>query len=155
MLIRIDDLSGLEIRLLLQDHLQAMRQASPPCSMHALDLDGLRRPDVTVWSAWDEQDLLGCAALKQLDARHGEIKSMRTAKAHLRKGVARMLLAHMLEEATRRGYKRLSLETGAQEPFAAARALYLEMGFDYCEPFANYSLDPYSAYMTRSVGATP
>ncbi len=91
-----------------------MRSLSPPESVHALPLAGLRSPEVTFWSVWENGELLGCGALKQLDAQHGEIKSMRTASRHLRNGVARAMLQHILAEARRRRYRRLSLETGSQ-----------------------------------------
>ena len=124
---------------------------SPAESMHALDIEGLREPEVTFWSARQESDLLNCGALKQLDARHGEIKSMRTASVHLRKGVAAGLMRHILEEAQRRSYRRLSLETGSMDAFAPARSLYLRFGFQLCGPFADYVEDPYSVYMTREL----
>jgi putative acetyltransferase len=147
--IRVDDLTGPEIAALLREHLAEMRRISPPESVHALDLDGLRRPEVTFWSAWEGRDLLGCGALKSLDAGHGEIKSMRTTAAHQRKGVAARLLQHIIEEAQRRGYRRLSLETGSQPEFTPARRLYERFGFDYCGPFADYRDDPNSVFMTR------
>jgi putative acetyltransferase len=149
MLIRVDDLHGPQIRQLLQEHLQSMTLYSPAESIHALDLDELRRPEVTFWSAWHEDELLGCGALVELDPRHGEIKSMRTARAHLRRGVARTMLDHIIGEARRRGYRRLSLETGTNPAFAPARELYAGFGFAYCEPFAQYRPDPYSVFMTR------
>jgi putative acetyltransferase len=149
MLIRVDDLRGPQIQRLLQEHLQNMTLYSPAESIHALDLDELRRPEVTFWSAWDEAELLGCGALLELDRRHGEIKSMRTARAHLRKGVARAMLDHIIGEARRRGYERLSLETGTNPAFTPARELYASFGFGYCEPFAQYRPDPYSVFMTR------
>ncbi len=149
--IRPDDLSGPEIRALLEEHLRHMHSISPPESVHALDLDGLRRPEVTFWTAWEGGELVGCGALKELDARHGEIKSMRTAAAHLRKGVAARLLEHILAEAARRGYARLSLETGSQPAFEPARQLYARFGFEYCGPFADYREDPNSVFMTREL----
>ncbi|OZB99044.1 GNAT family N-acetyltransferase [Paenibacillus sp. XY044] len=147
----LDDLSGNEIAALIGEHLQGMAEESPPESVHALDLDGLRQPDVTFWSAWEQGELLGCGALKELDPGHGEIKSMRTASAHLRKGVARSILAHIIEEARRRGYRRLSLETGSMASFEPARKLYRAFGFEECGPFADYTLDPYSTFMTREM----
>lgn len=147
--IRVDDLSGPEIHALLAEHLASMARLSPPESVHALDLDALRRPEVTFWTAWSRGQLLGCGALKQLDAQHGEIKSMRTSAAHRRRGVARALLAHIIGEARRRNYVRLSLETGAVAGFEAAHRLYAEGGFAYCAPFAGYAADPNSAFMTR------
>ena len=147
--IRIDDLRGPEIRALLEEHLAEMRRQSPPESVHALDLAALRQPAITFWTGWSGGALAGCAALKQLDPTHGEIKSMRTAFAHRRTGVARALLAHLIEEARQRRYHRLSLETGSNEPFAAARALYASFGFGDCPPFADYAPDPNSVFMTR------
>ena len=146
--IRKDDLGGQAITGLLHKHLDSMQPLSPPESRHALDLEGLRKPDVTFWSVWEADELLGCGALKQLDALHGEIKSMRTADEHLRKGVAATLLAHILAEARRRGYRRLSLETGSMAYFLPARELYRRSGFRICGPFANYVEDPYSVFMT-------
>lgn len=148
MLIRPDDLSGPEIRALLAEHLRSMHSLSPPESVHALDVTGLMRPDVTLWSAWRDGNLLGCGALRELDATHGEIKSMRTAQAHLRSGVARALLAHIVHTARTRGYARLSLETGSQPAFEPARQLYARAGFTLCGPFADYTHDPNSTFMT-------
>ena len=124
---------------------------SPPESVHALDLEALRKPEITFWSVWQDSDLLGCGALKELDARHGEIKSMRTAAHHLRKGVAASLMRHMLEVAGQRSYRRLSLETGSMTAFAPARGLYTRFGFQSCGPFADYIEDPYSVFMTREL----
>jgi len=149
--IRLGALDDPAVIRLLEEHLQSMTLHSPPDSIHALDLVGLKRPEVTFWSVWQEGDLLGCGALKELDARHGEIKSMRTAAAHLRKGVARRLMVHIVDEARRRSYERLSLETGSMEAFAAARKLYASFGFEECGPFGDYVLDPYSVFMTREL----
>ena len=149
--IRVDDLRGPEIALLVREHMQNMLQNSPPSSVHALPLDALRAPDITFWSAWRDGELLGCGALKELDPRHGEIKSMRTASRHLRKGVANRLLAHILEEARRRAYRRISLETGSSEAFAPARTLYARQGFRPCGPFGGYVEDPFSYFMTREL----
>lgn len=151
MLIKVDDLSGAAIQDLLREHLRSMAQHSPPESVHALDLDALRRPDITFWTAWDGDHLIGCGALKELDSIHAEVKSMRTSTAHLRKGIARRMLTHIIDEARRRSYRRLSLETGSHAPFAPARALYASFGFAYCEPFADYVEDPYSVFMTTSL----
>src|SRR5688572_27687072 len=144
----VDDLSGREIQELLREHLRGMHLNSPPESVHALDLEGLRQPGITFWTVWDGGELLGCGALKELDAAHGEIKSMRTAAAHLRKGVARRMLAHILAEARRRGYRRVSLETGSGEAFVPAQRLYETFGFAYCGPFDGYAEDPFSVFMT-------
>jgi len=147
--IRLDDLSGPEIHALLEEHLRNMRGISPPESVHALDLDGLRAPGISFWTAWSGPQLLGCGALKELDPRHGEIKSMRTAAAHRRSGVARALLAHIVAEAGRRGYARLSLETGSHSAFAPAHRLYESFGFGRCPPFDRYVEDANSVFMTR------
>lgn len=136
---------------LLEEHLASMAVHSPPESVHALDVAGLKQPEIMFWSVWEAGELLGCGALKELDARHGEIKSMRTADGHLRKGVARRLLVYIILEARRRGYERLSLETGAMEAFVPARELYARFGFEPCEPFGEYVPDRYSVFMTRNV----
>ena len=149
--IRVDDLSNPEIIELLHEHLQGMAQHSPPESIHALDLEALRKPDITFWSVWQNAELMGCGAIKELDPHHGEIKSMRTVSLHLRKGVASRLLRHILDVARRRSYRRLSLETGAMEAFAPARSLYASFGFKPCGPFADYVEDPYSVFMTKEV----
>lgn len=149
--IRVDDLSGPEIIELLHEHLRCMEQVSPPESRHALNLDGLRKPEITFWTIWNGSDLAGCGALKELDAHHAEIKSMRTASAHLRKGVASQMLRHIFDEAKRRGYRRLSLETGSFDYFAPARKLYASFGFTPCGPFATYKEDPNSVFMTKEV----
>jgi len=151
MRIVLDDLSGPEVSNLIGEHLRNMHQLSPPESIHALGLEKLRQPDITFWTVWEGAELLGCGALKELDASHGEIKSMRTAAAHLRKGVASVMLRHILDEAKRRGYRRLSLETGSGEAFEPARTLYRRFGFAECGPFGDYVLDPNSTFMTMGL----
>jgi putative acetyltransferase len=148
MRIELDDLNRPEIAALLQEHLASMFVHTPPESVHALPIESLRSPEITFWSVWENGELLGCGALKELDPRHGEIKSMRTASTHLRKGVARAMVHHIIAEAKRRGYRRLSLETGAMGAFEPARRLYAACGFTYCEPFADYVEDPNSVFMT-------
>jgi len=150
--IRVDDLRGAQIIRLLEEHLRNMHEITPAESVHALDLSGLRRPEVTMWSAWEGAELLGCGALKALDAQHGELKSMRTARAQLRRGVATAILVEMIAESRRRGYRRLSLETGSMAAFEPARALYARFGFQACGPFADYTDDPNSYYMTLELG---
>jgi len=152
MIIRQDDLRGPEIAALLSAHLELMRSISPPGSVHALDLDGLRRPEITFWTVWEESRLLGCGALKELDKAHGEIKSMHTAAAARGRGVARALVEHILGEARRRSYRRLSLETGGTADFAAAHRLYADFGFRPSAPFGNYRPDPFSLCMTLELG---
>jgi putative acetyltransferase len=110
-----------------------------------------RQPEITFWSVWGGEELIGCGALKELDAQHAEIKSMRTASAHLRKGVASRLLQHIIEEAKRRHYRRLSLETGSMDSFEPARRLYAKFGFKHCGPFASCIEDPNSAFMTKEL----
>lgn len=149
--IRIDDLHGAAVIGLLQEHLRAMERVSPPESRHALDLAGLRRPEITFWSVWDGAELAGCGALKQLDERHAEVKSMRTSEAYLRRGVASLLLRHLIAEARARGYRRLSLETGSMAYFEPARTLYASFGFQPCGPFGSYLLDPNSVFMSRAL----
>ena len=147
--IRVDNLQGEAIKALLQLHLDAMHQHSPPESVHALDVESLRHPSITFWTACAHGELLGCGALKRLNPDHGELKSMRTADGHQRKGVARALLQHIESAARAEGMERLSLETGSTAPFAAALRLYASEGFVTCGPFADYTLDPFSVYMTK------
>ena len=152
MLIRVDDLSGPEIRALLEEHLRSMHELSPPESVHALDLAALRKPEITFWTAWSGDELLGCGALKALAPAHGEVKSMRTAPAKRRGGVGRAMLEHIIAEARARSYTRLSLETGSMDAFLPARRLYESFGFACCAPFADYTEDPNSVFMTRALG---
>lgn len=149
--IRLDDLSSPEIAQLLDEHLASMHIHSPPESVHALPIEDLRRPEIIFWTAWQDAELLGCGALKELDSQHGEIKSMRTVARHLRKGVAKAILEHIISEARRRGYRRLSLETGSMAAFEPARQLYARYGFVYCGPFADYEHDPNSVFMTMEL----
>ncbi|XHS78364.1 GNAT family N-acetyltransferase [Burkholderiaceae bacterium UC74_6] len=149
--IRLDDLSSPEIRALLEEHLAQMHEQSPPESVHALDLDKLRVPDISFWTCWDEDELVGCGALKMLDATHGEIKSMRTPTKLRRRGAGRLMLAHIVATARGRGMQRLSLETGSQDSFLPARTLYASFGFTECGPFGDYQPDPYSTFMTLAL----
>lgn len=134
---------------LLHLHFAHMLANSPKDSCHFLDLSGLRARDVTFWSAWDGAALLGCGALRQLDPAHGEVKSMRTAPEHVRRGVGAAILERIMEAARRRGYRRLSLETGSGEAFDAAQRLYRLFGFSECPPFGDYTADPFSRFMSR------
>ncbi|WP_329282429.1 GNAT family N-acetyltransferase [Streptomyces sp. NBC_01451] len=151
MQIVVDDLSGPQIVEFLDAHVQEMRSVTPLESKHALDLDSLRSPEVTFWSVMDGDTLVGCGAIKRIDAVHAELKSMRAASARKRSGIASRLLDHIVIEAQRMGFTRLSLETGADEFFLPARKLYEKFGFEYCEPFADYRPDPNSAFMTRKL----
>jgi putative acetyltransferase len=148
MTIRTDDLQHPAIQALLNEHLQNMYELSPPESVHALNLEKLRAPDITFWTAWENELLLGCGALKELDPKHGEIKSMRTPAAHRRRGAGRAILTHIIEVAKSRGYERLSLETGSAEAFRPAQKLYESFGFTYCGPFGDYTRDPNAVFMT-------
>ena len=149
--VELDDLSRPQVHDLLREHLSNMYELSPPESVHALDLSKLRSPDITFWTVWDGPTLLGCGALKELDPAHGEVKSMRTPKAHRRRGAGRAILDRILEEARSRGYARLSLETGAHEAFLPAQRLYESFGFRYCGPFGSYEPDPNSVFMTLAL----
>jgi putative acetyltransferase len=148
MKIIIDDLQHPAIHALLNEHLQNMYELSPPESVHALNLQKLLVPEITFWTAWENDLLLGCGALKELDPKHGEIKSMRTPVAHRRKGAGRAILAHIIEVAKERAYERLSLETGSADAFKPAQKLYESFGFSYCGPFGDYLEDPNSVFMT-------
>ena len=151
MRIKLDDLTGPEIAALLTEHLRCMAEVSPPESRHALNLDGLRQPGITFWTVWEGQELVGCGALKELSPMHGEIKSMRTAKAHMRKGVASLLLEHIVTVAKRRGYRTLSLETGSMRYFEPAHRLYGKFGFKLCPPFGEYVADPNSVFLCKEL----
>ncbi len=146
--IRKDNLEGPAIAALLQEHVRSAHEHTPPESAHVLNLDELQSPDITFWTVWQGQDLLGCGALKELDTKHGEIKTMRTDDAHRGKGVASSMLKHIIKEAESRSYSRLSLETGSMDAFAPARALYMRFGFEYQGPFADYKEDPYCVFMS-------
>ena len=154
MQIEIDDLTRPEIHALLNEHLQSMYALSPPESVHALDLEKLRQPDITFWSVWDGAALLGCGALKELGAKHGEVKSMRTPNAQRGRGAGRAVLAHIIAVARSRGYERLSLETGTVAAFEPALRLYASFGFEYCEPFGDYVEDPHSVFMALRLSQT-
>ena len=143
-----DDLTGSEIRALLETHFAGMLANSPEGSCHFLDFDGLNAPDVTFWSIWDNDALMGCGAMKELTPEHGEIKSMRTHADHLRKGAGAAMLAHIIAQARERGYRRLSLETGSSDAFIPALSMYIAHGFAFCPPFGDYVEDPFSCFMT-------
>jgi putative acetyltransferase len=128
-----------------------MHEISPPESVHAMGLERLRAPDITFWSAWDGDELLGCGALREIDSSNGEVKSMRTVAAHRGKGVGSRILERIIEEAGSRGYERLLLETGSERAFAPAQRLYERYGFAYRGPFAEYTEDPNSVFMEREL----
>lgn len=151
--IRRDDLQDPRIAVFLEAHLADMRRISPPESVHALDLEALRRPGIVFWTAWrvraEGETLVGTAALKRLDEAHAELKSMRTDTAYRGQGIARRMLTHAIEQAKAQGIRRLSLETGSQPFFGPAHALYLAHGFEDCAPFGDYQPDPNSRFMRR------
>lgn len=153
MKIKIDDLSSNEIEEFLDQHIQDMKSVSPPESKHALDLNELRSPDVTFWAVWDNQQIVGCGALKVLDSAHAEIKSMRVSTTRRGQGIASILLKHILKQAEFKGYKKLSLETGSMPFFVPARKLYENFGFGYCAPFDKYLEDSNSVFMTLYLNA--
>ncbi len=149
--IRVDDLSGSEIAEFLEEHIKDMKAVSLPESKHALDLEGLRKPEITFWTVWDGSSLIGCGAIKELDANHAEVKSMRTSVPQRGKGVASMLLQYILNEAKLRGYRRISLETGSIPFFEPARNLYKKYGFKNCAPFSTYKEDRNSVFMEKEL----
>ena len=147
MRIEIDDLSRPQVQALLREHLAHMHELSPPEQVFALDLTQLRTPEITFWTLWEIDELLGCVALKTLSATHGEVKSMRTADKHRGRGAGRALLVRVVETATERGYRKLSLETGTHPAFMPAQQLYRSMGFKVSGPFANYEANAHSLFM--------
>lgn len=149
--IQLDDPARPDVMALLEEHLRNMHELSPPESVHALDVGRLKSPDVSFWTVREGDVLLGCGALKELDGTHGEIKSMRTPASLRRRGAGRAVLAHIVQEARCRGYRRLSLETGSMEAFAPAQRLYESFGFVCCDPFADYKPDPNSVFMTLAL----
>ena len=148
---RLDDLTGEPTRALIARHLAGMHENSPPESVHAFDVDKLRQPDVTFWSAWLGDDIAGCGALKRLDALRGEIKSMRVADPFLGRGVGRAILEHLIAQARAQGMRSLWLETGSAPAFIPALRLYESAGFARCGPFEDYTDDPFSVFMTREI----
>jgi putative acetyltransferase len=150
--IKEDDITANEVIGLLEEHLQNMFAWSPPESVHALDLDKLRAPEITFWTVWEGEQLMACGALKELSPIHGEVKSMRTPAARRGQGAGRLMLEHIVKVAKERGYQLLSLETGTQTGFEPARKLYERNGFEYCGPFNGYREDPHSAFMQLRLG---
>ena len=147
----LDDLTGGPTRALIARHLAGMHASSPPESVHAFDVDGLRQPGVTFWSVWVGDDLAGCGALKVLDSERGELKSMRVADAFLGRGIGQAMLEHLTAEARARGLRSLWIETGSSPAFVPALRLYESAGFRRCGPFGEYREDPFSVFMTREL----
>jgi putative acetyltransferase len=145
------DLDDPRVRALLEHHVKSARAATAPGSDHALDVEGLRVPDITFWAAWDDDALVGVGALKRLSDDHGEIKSMHTVRDRRRRGVGSAMLLHIIDAARAMGMSRLSLETGSWEYFVPARELYKRHGFVECSPFGEYVPDPNSVFMCREL----
>ncbi len=146
-----DDLTSGPIRELVARHLSGMHANSPACKVHALPVEKLRQPGVTFYSAWAGDALAGMGAIRELDVRHGELKSMRVADAWLGQGVGEAILLHLLDVARLRGYERVSLETGQGPAFEPALGLYRKHGFVNCEPFADYVLDDFSQCLALAI----
>ncbi|MFM8781039.1 MAG: GNAT family N-acetyltransferase [Gemmatimonadota bacterium] len=147
--LRIDDLTSPEVEALITAHVTEMRGGSPSCCAHALAIEGLRHPDITCWTAWNEGLLYGCGALKALGPDSGEIKSMRTRTPFLRRGVGQAVLEEIIRTARGRGYTALFLETGNSALFEPAHALYLRNGFTWCEPFGEYTATEFNVFMRK------
>ena len=153
MKIQIDNLESIEVKKLLQAHHEDMLKHSPPDSVHALDLSSLKAPNVTFWTAWINDELAGCGALKKLDDKHAELKSMRTSEQFLRMGVAAKLLTYIIDTAKAKGFSKISLETGTQQAFIPAQKMYKNFGFKECKPFSDYQEDPYSMFLTKVISS--
>ncbi len=149
--IATDDPARPDVHQLLSEHLADMFATSPAESVHALDHSALSHESITFWTAREDGGLLGCGALKKLSAGHAEIKSMRTTASARGRGVATLMLEHIVAEAARLGYELVSLETGTEDYFAPARRLYARHGFTECPPFGDYTLDPNSVFMELTV----
>lgn len=143
----VGDLNHPEVIELLAEHQARMADNSPPESRHVLDVEALQQPDITFWSLWESDELLGCVALKHWHEKLGEIKSMKTAPAFIRRGVGKRLLEQVLEVAHKKGYQQLKLETGSMDYFSPARKLYSSYGFQICDHFGTYRADPNSVFM--------
>ncbi|MGD2102515.1 MAG: GNAT family N-acetyltransferase [Acidimicrobiia bacterium] len=152
MVIALDDPQRADIQQLLESHMALMRQTSPPEHIHALDTNGLLAPDVSFYSLREDGLLIGVGALKEIEPRHGEIKSMHTRIDQRGRGLGRTMLEHLLATARSRGYERISLETGTMEEFASARALYVSAGFEVSEPFGDYWDNEFSVCMSLDLG---
>lgn len=151
--VRRDDISSAEVESLIAEHLSGMHRNSPPCQVHALGIESLRAPNVVFWTAWLDGDLCGCGALKELDALTGEVKSMRTRAAFLRRGVGQAILDEIVRTARQRGYAGLLLETGTGPAFEPAHALYRRNGFERCEAFGDYVATDFNAFMVKDLSS--
>lgn len=151
MKIRKDNVTDQRVINLIEDHMQKMELYSPPSALHHLEINEYEDPKLTVWTAWENDELLGVGALKKLNGKHGELKSIKTHPDHLRKGVAQQLVSYILKQAVLAGYNQVSLETGSQEEFKPALEFYKSIGFDECGPFSDYKDDPASVFMTQRI----
>jgi putative acetyltransferase len=151
LVVRIDDLQSREVQTLVAEHLGGMHSNTPAGHVNALALASLMQPEITFWTIWDCNSLCGCGALKELSSTAGEIKSMRTRAAHLRKGVGQAVLNEIVETAQRRAYKTLFLETGTGAAFEAAHSLYEKNGFSWCGPFGDYVATDFNVFMSREM----
>lgn len=149
--VRQDDLSSVEVQALVAEHLAGMHANSPPGHVHALAIERLRGPGLTFWAAWIDGALCGCGAMKELDPRSGEVKSMRTRAAFVRRGVGQAILDEIVGTARARGYRRLLLETGTGAAFAAAHALYRRNGFEWCGAFGDYTATEFNVFMAKAL----
>lgn len=147
--IKLDDLSGEPIKKLLETHLKNAALHSPEDAIFALDIKALKAPEISFWSAWQDDQILACGAIKMLDQEHGEIKSMHTLEKARGKGIGNQLVCHILQQAKGKNIKRLSLETGTAEAYYPAHRLYKRHGFEQCRPFADYQESIHSLYMTK------
>lgn len=150
--VRQDDLSSEEVQALIAEHLSGMHSNTPAGQVHALDIERLRAPGVTFWTAWLDGALCGCGALKELNSLSGEVKSMRTRAAFLRQGVGQAILDEIMRTARQRGYTHLFLETGTGPAFAAAHKLYLRNGFAWTGAFGDYTATEFNVFMAKAVG---
>jgi putative acetyltransferase len=151
--VRLDDLSSPQVQALIAEHLAGMHGNTPAGHVHALAIDGLRAPEVTFWSAWLDGELCGCGAMKSLGATSGEVKSMRTRTAYLRRGVGQVVLDEIIRTARERAYTHLYLETGTGEPFAAAHKLYLRNGFVWSGAFGDYTATEFNVFMVKALAS--
>lgn len=154
MRIEVDDLSRPQVHALLAEHLANMHELSPPEQVFALDLNKLRADDITFWTVWEQDELVGCGALKELTPTHGEIKSMRTPASARGRGAGRAVLAHIISVAQQRGYTKLSLETGTHAAFGPAHNLYRSNGFVISGPFGSYLPNEHSVFMELRLSAS-
>ena len=142
---------NIEVNELLNKHFVELRSVSPPGSTHVLDIDGLKDKSIKFWSLWENNQLVGCGALKFLEKNHGEFKSIRVADKFRKTGIGEKIIEYLIEEAKKLEILKLSIETGSGNFFSPARKLFLKFGFKKCQPFAHYKEDPNSCYYTLNL----